>query len=397
MKSFGKLLKEERELRGITLEEVADYTKVNLRYLKAIEEDDLKSLPAATFIRGFLKSYAKFIGLNPEETVFNFDQFVSSLSRDPQPPFLQTSPSSKKGTNAFSIFIAVLVPLLILILGYSFQVKGSISFFSLLNPKRSLIKEGSKKQELSGKSQDLTVKNQPEANHSILELALGSPPNSSSSSQQTQPAKKNEVPLKEEAVLANSQDSGSAPMKNTSMESPQAGASPSFKDDRPVISSAQTVDERSREKSTSLNTQNNNEKGIGINSNMADNSAGVVSSHTATNAKNVNMTPAEKSLTGEGKEHILEITFIEKAWVRIYADNEKVFEGILEPPTIRTWYAREKFAISAGNAGGLELKLDHQKLPPLGKRGEVVTGVTLPRITSLSGAVKNKPASNVLE
>ncbi|HWP47425.1 MAG TPA: RodZ domain-containing protein [Candidatus Limnocylindrales bacterium] len=396
MKSFGKLLKEERELRGITLEEVADYTKVNLRYLKAIEEDDLKSLPAATFVRGFLKSYAKFIGLNPEETVFNFDQFVNSLSKDPQPPFLQTSPSSKKGTKAFSIFIAVLVPLLILILGYSFQVKGSIPFFSLFNSKRSLIREGFKKHELPGKNQDLTVKNQPEADHSILELALGSPPNPSSSSQQTQLSQKNEAPLKEEAVLARSHDSIRASSRNTSMESLQAGTTPSFKDARPTGSSAQTTDENSREKNASLNTQNN-EKGTGTYLNMVGNSAGAVGSPTAAGEKNVNMTPTEKSPTSEGKEHSLEITFIEKAWVRIYADNEKVFEGILEPPTTRTWYAREKFAISAGNAGGLELKLDNQKLPPLGKRGEVVTGVTLPRITSLSGAVKNKPASNVLE
>ena len=180
------------------------------------------------------------------------------------------------------------------------------------------------------------------------------------------------------------------------MESLQAGMSSSFKDARPTGSLAQTTDENSREKNTSPNTQNN-EKGTGTYLNMVGNSAGAVGSHPAASEKNVNMTLAEKSPTGEGKEHSLEITFIEKAWVRIYADNEKVFEGILEPPTTRTWYAREKFAISAGNAGGLELKLDNQKLPPLGKRGEVVTGVTLPRITSLSGAVKNKPASNVLE
>lgn len=395
MKSFGKLLKEERELRGITLEEVADYTKVNLRYLKAIEEDDLKSLPAATFIRGFLKSYAKFIGLNPEETVFNFDQFVNSLDKGTPPSFIQTSPSSKKGTKAFSIFIAVLIPLLTLILGYSFHVKKSIPSFYLLNLKRSIAGEESKKRELSGKSQDLTAKDQPQANHSIVELALGSPPNPSVSSQQTEPSQKNEVLLKEEAVLAKSQDSGSVSSRNTPMEGLQTGLSP-FKDTKLVGNSVQTVDEKSKEKNTPMNAQNN-EKGANMNPNMGDNSAGVVSSPMVTSEKNPNVTRIEKSPPGEGKEHVLEITFIEKAWVRVYADNEKVFEGILEPPVTRTWYAREKFAISAGNAGGLELKLDNQKLPPLGRRGEVVTSVTLPRITSLSGTVKNRLASNVLE
>jgi len=69
MPSFGKELRRERELRGIGLREVAEATKVNIRYLEAMERDDFEHLPGGVFNRGFVRAYAQFIGIDPDAMV----------------------------------------------------------------------------------------------------------------------------------------------------------------------------------------------------------------------------------------------------------------------------------------------------------------------------------------
>src|SRR5205807_9443203 len=72
--SFGEELRREREIRGISLKEIADATKISKRFLDAIERNDHKILPAPVFTRGFIREYARYLGLNSEEIVgrYNF-------------------------------------------------------------------------------------------------------------------------------------------------------------------------------------------------------------------------------------------------------------------------------------------------------------------------------------
>ena len=69
----GELLKSEREKLGISLEEVARVTKVTIRYLQTIEAGGSEGLPSLIFVRGFVKDYAKTIGLDGDEVVKKFD------------------------------------------------------------------------------------------------------------------------------------------------------------------------------------------------------------------------------------------------------------------------------------------------------------------------------------
>src|SRR5436305_322397 len=64
--SFGEELRREREIRGISLKEIADATKISKRFLEAIERNDHKQLPAPAFTRGFVRDYARYLGLNDE-------------------------------------------------------------------------------------------------------------------------------------------------------------------------------------------------------------------------------------------------------------------------------------------------------------------------------------------
>ncbi len=68
-RSFGEDLRRERELRQISLREVAEATKINLRFLEALENNDFEVLPGGFFVRGFIKSYARHIGISEEAMV----------------------------------------------------------------------------------------------------------------------------------------------------------------------------------------------------------------------------------------------------------------------------------------------------------------------------------------
>lgn len=67
--SFGAWLRHQREARSVSMREIADNSKISLRYLEALEQDRFDVLPAPVFARGFLREYARVVGLNPDEVV----------------------------------------------------------------------------------------------------------------------------------------------------------------------------------------------------------------------------------------------------------------------------------------------------------------------------------------
>ena len=70
--AFGANLKRERELRGITLDEISKATKISVRLLEAIETDRFDILPSGIFRKSFVKSYAKYLGMNEEQILHEY-------------------------------------------------------------------------------------------------------------------------------------------------------------------------------------------------------------------------------------------------------------------------------------------------------------------------------------
>ena len=67
METIGAFLKRVRENCGYSLADIAGITKINLRYLEDIERDDFAKIPGETFCHGFIRSYAKCIGISEDE------------------------------------------------------------------------------------------------------------------------------------------------------------------------------------------------------------------------------------------------------------------------------------------------------------------------------------------
>src|SRR5512140_1087597 len=72
MGSFGQRRQREREMRGITLEEIATSTKIGTRSLRALEEDRFDQLPGGIFNKGFVRAYARCVGIDEEQAVADY-------------------------------------------------------------------------------------------------------------------------------------------------------------------------------------------------------------------------------------------------------------------------------------------------------------------------------------
>lgn len=89
--TFGEELRKQREIRGISLKEIADSTKISKRFLEALEKNDLRTLPAPVFTRGFVREYSRYLGLNADEMVSRYALILRRAEEAEQ----QSAPSAK--------------------------------------------------------------------------------------------------------------------------------------------------------------------------------------------------------------------------------------------------------------------------------------------------------------
>ncbi|MBI2405349.1 helix-turn-helix domain-containing protein [Candidatus Gottesmanbacteria bacterium] len=81
MKTVGEILKETRLSRGFTLQHIEQGTKIRLKFLEAIEQDDYPKLPSLSYAKGFVKNYAEFLGLNSRHILAFFRRQTEEVPR----------------------------------------------------------------------------------------------------------------------------------------------------------------------------------------------------------------------------------------------------------------------------------------------------------------------------
>jgi len=81
--TFGGSLKREREMRGVTLDEISSATRIATRFLRAIENEQWDQLPGGVFNRGFVRAVARFLGLDEENIVAEYTLAVGDRQSVP--------------------------------------------------------------------------------------------------------------------------------------------------------------------------------------------------------------------------------------------------------------------------------------------------------------------------
>jgi cytoskeleton protein RodZ len=128
---FGGFLKNERELRGISLEEISDITKVRFSFLQAIESNNFDEFPGEVFIKGYIRSYAKAIGSDVDEILNIYDD---EIGRDRKEKILAREKKALEASGGdgsllkfiFSLVLLIAVGTGIYFVFYNFPGGGSI-------------------------------------------------------------------------------------------------------------------------------------------------------------------------------------------------------------------------------------------------------------------------------
>jgi cytoskeletal protein RodZ len=122
MISIGEELKREREFREISLREISDATKINIRMLEAIEKDNFGALPGGIFIRNFIRAYAEFIGLDAELVIrkYQVQTGTDQVAKLPPPLIPTAGKEAKKITKTqliviFATAVSILLAMLLIV------------------------------------------------------------------------------------------------------------------------------------------------------------------------------------------------------------------------------------------------------------------------------------------
>src|ERR1700751_2430818 len=92
MGSFGDRLKKEREQRGITLDDISLTTKIGTRLLRALEEEKFDQLPGGIFNKGFVRAYARHVGIDEDQAVADY---ISTIDAN-QTPTVAEEPAASQ-------------------------------------------------------------------------------------------------------------------------------------------------------------------------------------------------------------------------------------------------------------------------------------------------------------
>ena len=321
MESPGEYLRRERELRGVSIGKIYEATRVPIKYLEALEADEYDSMPHPTFVKGYIKTYCKALGLDETDAVLRFEVFLREKNEKEHPEEyrrgnlrkktktaaipVQVSEGLKKNA-AYAVGAAIVAVIIILYIAFGGKQAEEPAPAAMPQATEPLVQA----------PVDTTIAVPPDALTQVPATTVPPPQNQREAVATTRPAEQALVQPK-------------APER--ALQQLKAEAKEALK---PLPS-------------------------------------------TQTTAQQALQPPAQAAPVVQPVEveesHTLSVTATDVAWVKIRIDSGEPFEVYLRPGESVSWKAREIFSLIVGNAGGVALSHDGRKMPPLGKAGEVVS------------------------
>lgn len=118
MESLGSYLKKERELRQISVAEVAQTTRIPMRIIALLENDELEALPADIFVRGYLRAYARALSMEEGEVLARHQRKPEPERPAPLPAVYTPEPGRR-----FGIALALVILLILFTLALSIVLR----------------------------------------------------------------------------------------------------------------------------------------------------------------------------------------------------------------------------------------------------------------------------------
>lgn len=119
MAQVGDALRAARESRGLTLEQVETTTRIRRVFLEALEEDRFDELPAPVYTRGFIRNYARLLGLDPDDVVAAYAAATGTPPPGPAPQVLdEPLMQGTGGSPVVGVFWGIVIVLIIAAAGW---------------------------------------------------------------------------------------------------------------------------------------------------------------------------------------------------------------------------------------------------------------------------------------
>lgn len=119
-KKIGQILQEERQRQGLSQKQMADLTKIKVEYLRALEKNQFDQLPPSTFVKGFIRSYARVLDFDVKPLLallrrdYKEDNTGKLLPRE----FMRPVIKKQSFWRPITLFVASLAVIFLMLLGY---------------------------------------------------------------------------------------------------------------------------------------------------------------------------------------------------------------------------------------------------------------------------------------
>jgi len=315
VETLGDYLKSKREALNISLQEIAQVTRIRRSILEAIESNRYDLLPPKVFAQGFIKSYASYLGLDENEVIKRYAELVEAPDEDTKTAEVRTSSSSGR------FFFIILL------------VAGLIAAAVIL-----------------------------------LRMNPGDENADDSVPQETAPVSAPPAPVTpapdESASVESGRETAEAPAAFTSTIMAEEGSLTTAAVEGPPSETAGQQPDTAEQRPPAV------AGGPPLTAIVEQQPAATAGQPPAADADQLPARTASTPL-------VLKIVASQNTWMRIQSDTERPVEFILKGGQTRTVSAAEKFTLRIGNAGGVDLFLNEQELGKPGKPGEVLQ-LTLP-------------------
>ena len=364
--SFGERLRREREKRGITLDDVSVSTKISMRMLRALEEEKFDQLPGGIFNKGFVRAYARHLGIDEDQAIADYLEAVGEI---PPPAPLETvieappvAPRPQSESSDFEVPWGMLaIVLLVAALGlslWSYRTR-EMNTGSAEPPASAPAQPPSSSPIAQSPTPDAVIPNSSSPG-SVVSASPAPNPVTPSVPKSASPAPNPVTPgAPAPASPAPSPVTSGAPAplspgSNSLFVSPPGSSQPT-----PASPATPPLDRKSQ--TVPSPAAGNSIKNSGLL--LPDSKPPVIPPAPA---------PRPASTFG------LLIEAQENSWVSITADGKTILEGTLIAPAVKSIRAEKMIVVRAGNVGGLDFSLNNKKLPPQGELGEAKTLVFSP-------------------
>lgn len=309
MDSLGTFFREAREAQDLTFEQVAASTRIQETYLQALEEEHFSALPEKVFTKGFVRTYARTLGLDEEEALRRFSAAAGSFyqkEEEEQQQVLQREEDDRKGKANRN---AVIILTGVILIGLIF----------------------------------------------ILPREQSSPPPSPTTTQKTETAIETTIQASEPTTKVSSefqtdQDMVSGTEAPTPLETVEE-----------VPPQVATIAEA--EPTIPVTPQDSSEP---------EEVGAAIQGTSPTEPPTRMVSPFEPKMGVQDGPLMLELEALEITWVVVRSDEREPHEALLQPGERALWRAHDRFLLTLGNAGGVKVTLNGEPRGPFGERGTVI-------------------------